>query len=441
MRSPVERKEPTLPALRALSRRQLLRRGLAALAAGPLVIPASVRGQGGTAPSDRIVLGFIGTGGQGNQHVAGGPWTTRAGFLGRDDTHIVAVCDVERARRESTRRRVEDGYAAKLGQGVYKGCDAYADFRDLLARPDIDAVLIASPDHWHALHSIHAIRAGKDVYCEKPISLTIREARAMADAARRHARILQAGTQQRSSAAFRYACELVRNGRIGRVLRAHVNVGGTSSYYAVPAQPVPEGLDWDMWLGPAPWRPYNAGIHRGWMGHRDFSGGEMTNWGAHHFDTAQWGLGMDDTGPAEIHPPGGEFPLLTYRYASGVLLHHGGHPLSGVTFIGTEGMVNTDRWYCRTEPEGIGRQPIGPNDLHLYASDNHHDNFLRCVRTREKPVADIALNARSISLCHLGNIAYWLRRPLRWDPAKEEFLGDPDASHWLDRPQREPWSL
>jgi predicted dehydrogenase len=414
--------------------------GLAAT--GPWIVPASVLGQSTTPPSERITIGFIGVGGQGNQHVAGGPWTTSGGFLGRDDAQILAVCDVEEERLQRTRQRVDDGYAAKTGRGSYKGCAAYRDFRELLARPDIDAVLIASPDHWHALMSIMAIKAGKDVYCEKPISLTIREVREMVKTARRYNRILQAGTQQRSSPAFRFACELVRNGRIGKLQHVHVNVGGTSVAIEAAAEPVPKGLDWDMWLGPAPWRPYNAGIHRGWMAHRDYSGGEMTNWGAHHFDTAQWGIGADETGPVEIHPPDGkEYQTLTYRYANGVQLHHGGHPYSGVTFIGTEGLVNTDRWFWRTEPASLGRTIIGPDEIHLYDSRNHHDNFMEAVRTRKPPIADIAIIARSITVCHLGNICYWLNRPLKWDPAKEEFIGDTEANRWLDRPKRQPWTL
>ena len=428
-----------------LTRRQLLERGLAAAGAvaAPWLVSARALGRGAAAASDRIAMGFIGVGGQGNQHIAGGPWTTRAGFLGRDDVQILAVCDVETARREHTRQRVDDGYAARLGKGVYRGCGAHADFRELLDRPDIDAVLIASPDHWHALHSVKAIEAGKDVYCEKPISLTIREARLMERAARRYGRILQAGTQQRSSAAFRHACELVRSGHIGRLLRVYVNVGGTSSYFAAPPQPAPPGFDWDFWLGPTPWRPYNARLHRGWMAHRDFSGGEMTNWGAHHFDIAQWGIGADDTGPVELLPPdASEHKLLTYRYANGVIvLHSPGYRLPGVTFVGTEGTVNTSRWYCHSDPPRIARQPIGPAGVHLTVSDNHHDNFVQCIRTRRRPVADIATIARSITICHLGNLAYWLRRPLRWDPARERFVNDPLADRWLDRPKREPWRL
>ena len=428
-----------------VSRRRFLRAslvGAGAAAVGPSIIPASALGQTTTPPSERITMGFIGTGGQGNQHIAGGPWTTSAGFLGRDDAHIVAICDVEQERLERTKQRIEDVYAGKLGQGTYKGCGTHKDFRELLARKDVDAVLIASPDHWHALMSIAAMKAGKDVYCEKPISLTIREVREMVNVSRRYSRILQAGTQQRSSGAFRYACELVRNGRIGKLLRAHVNVGGTSACFDAPVQPVPKGFDWDLWLGPAPWRPYSPTIHRGWMAHRDYSGGEMTNWGAHHFDIAQWGVGGDETGPAEIYPPDGkEHKLLTYRYANGVEIVHGGHPLSGVTFVGTEGIVNTDRWYCKSEPVAIAKKPIGPNDLHLYVSNNHHDNFLDGVRTRKLPVADIGVIARSITVCHLGNLAYWLNRPLKWDPVKEQFINDAEADRWLDRPKRAPWRL
>jgi predicted dehydrogenase len=406
------------------------------------IIPRSALGLGGKPPSARINMGFIGTGTQGTQHIAGGPWTTTGGFLGRDDTQVVAVCDVETPRRDAARQRVEAHYAEKQSKGQYNGCKSHADFRDLLADRNIDAVLIATPDHWHALMSILAMRAGKDVYCEKPMTLTIREAQQVRDEVRRTARIFQAGTQQRSSPAFRRACELVRNGFIGRVQRVHVNVGGTSLDFDAPAEPVPKGVDWNMWLGPAPWRPYSSRIHRPWMAHRDYSGGEMTNWGAHHFDIAQWGLGMDESGPAEIIPPDGkDHPTLTYRFASGALLHHGGHALSGVTFIGADGMVNTDRWYCRTEPARINREAIPAGGVRLYESSNHHDNFLECVRTRSRPAADVNAISRSITLCHLGNIAYWLKRPLKWDPATERFVNDEVANRWLDRAKRAPWGI
>jgi predicted dehydrogenase len=426
----------------SFSRRRFLRgtavAGAAAMAPG--VIPSHVLGQ--SSANERINIGVIGTGGQGLQHIAGGPWTVAGGFVARRDVQVVAVCDAEQGRRDNARRRVNEAYAEARNQGTYRGCDAFINYRELLARPDVDAVLIASPDHWHAQQSIDAMRAGKDVYCEKPITLTIGEARQVRQAVHRLGRVYQAGTQQRSSPAFRRACELVRSGRIGRLVRVHVNVGGTSTDYVGPAEPVPAGVDWDMWLGPAPMRPYSARIHRGWMGYRDYSGGEMTNWGAHHFDIAQWGIGADHTGPAEIFPPDGrEHRTLTCRFADGVLVHHGGHPREGVTFIGTEGTINTSRWYCESEPASIARSPLGPNDVHLYESNNHHDNFFDCIRTRRRPAAHIDPISRSIILCHLGNIAYWLNRPLRWDPAAERFIDDEVANRWLDRARREPWVI
>jgi predicted dehydrogenase len=416
---------------------------LGAAAAIPTIIPACALGlQNSLAPSNRVNMGFVGTGGQGTQHIAGGPWTTTGGFLARNDAQILAVCDVEQSRRLAARDRINRAYADRAAQGSYEGCKDYADFRELLSRNDIDAVLIATPDHWHALISIEAMKAGKDVYCEKPITLTIREAQTLREAVHRYNRVLQVGTQQRSSASFRRACELVRNGRIGKVTAVHVNVGGTSRLFDAPEEKPPPGFDWDLWLGQAPWRPYSSRIHRPWMSHRDFSGGEMTNWGAHHFDIAQWGLGKDHTGPVEILPPDGrEIKQLTYRYDDGSTIHHGGHPNPGVTFIGTEGVVHTDRWFCRTEPAGINKTTIGPDETHLYVSDNHHDNFVECIRTRKDPIAHIDQLSRSISLCHLGNIAYWLNRPLKWDPAKERFVNDEAADRWLSRAQRAPWTI
>ena len=423
-------------------RANLTRRRVLRIVATSVIAPTALGLQNSLAPSNRINIAFIGTGGQGTQHIAGGPWTTTGGFLARGDSQIVAVCDVEKSRREGAKNRVNRHYADREGKANYDGCKTYADFRELLANKDVDAVLIATPDHWHALMSIEAIKAGKDVYCEKPITLTIREAQVLRETVHRYDRILQVGTQQRSSASFRRACELVRNGRIGKVEAVHVNVGGTSRYFDAPEEKPPPGFDWDLWLGPAPWRPYSSRIHRPWMSHRDFSGGEMTNWGAHHFDIAQWGLGKDHTGPAEIIPPNGRnVKHLTYRYEDGSTIMHLGHPNPGVTFVGTEGTVHTDRWFCRTEPVGINKTVIGPHEIHLYDSDNHHDNFVESIRTRKAPIAHIDQLSRSITLCHLGNIAYWLNRPLSWDAANERFVNDEAANRWLSRAARPPWTI
>jgi len=422
---------------KGITRRSFLRGATVALGA-PWVVSASAIGAERPAPSTRITMGFIGIGMQARGHLGG--------MLGRPDVQVLAVCDCDAFRRNDAAKKVNDRYAAK-GSG---GCGACNDFRELTDRSDIDAVLIATPDHWHAIQVIRAAESGKDVYCEKPLSLTIREARRMASALRRYGRVFQTGSQQRSSKEFRFACEMVRSGRIGKVQKAIVSVGGPSGDCNLPGQPVPEGLDWNMWLGPAPWRPYHSTLCPGnpynffpnWRSFRDYSGGGMTDWGAHHFDIAQWGLGMDESGPVEIIPPDGkDYKQLTYKYANGVVMTHGGGGRMGVNFYGTEGAVFVDRGRLETEPKELMNTPTGPSEAHLYNSPGHHEDWLRCIRTRQKPICDIEVGTRTITVCHLGNLAYWLKRPLKWDPAKEDFIGDEAASRWLDRPKREPWAL
>ncbi|MFB3820359.1 MAG: Gfo/Idh/MocA family protein, partial [Candidatus Methylomirabilales bacterium] len=386
----------------SLSRRRFLHhaaRAAAGALAFPAVVPASALGRAGqTAPSNRITIGHIGVGGQGTQHVVGGIWTPTGGMTGREDVRVLAVCDVNAQRRDSVRDLVNQRYGDK-------GCAAYRDFRELLARPDIDAVLIATGERWHPLLSIAAARAGKDVYCEKPLSVTIEEALAVREAVRRYGTIFQMGTQQRSSYAFRHACELVRNGYIGDVKEVVVGVGGPpgSRECTLPAEPVPDWLDYDLWLGPAPWRPYNAAYVGGWMAYRDLSGGEMTNWGAHHWDIAQWGLGMDNSGPVEIVPPNGkDVKVLTYHYASGAVMTRDPERTArespdgnGVLFVGTKGKVAVWRYDLKTWPEHLKRHVMGPNEIRLHSAENHHTDFLNSVRSRERPGADVAFGARS----------------------------------------------
>ncbi len=421
-----------------IARRQFLGAAAAAFTF-PLLAPASALGRdGATAPNDRITMGCIGIGNKGRGNLRG--------FLSREDVQMLAVCDVRRGARQSAKQTVDSRYGNS-------DCAAYGDFRELLARDDIDAVMVATPDHWHAVVTVRAVEAGKDVYCEKPLSLTIRGARQMARAVRRHGRVLQTGSQQRSSGNFRYACELVRNGRIGEVREVYASVGG-SSYYPcdLPAEPVPDGFDYDMWLGPAPWAPYNRkrvngtygamGGRNGWRAWRDYSGGHMTDWGAHHFDIAQWGLGMDHSGPLRVYPEGSErYKHLTCVYASGVRLYraHGG--LGSITFVGTEGRVGVGRRHFRTDPPEIGEQPIKPGGVHLYESHNHMGDFIECVRARRRPICDVEVGCRSVTVCHIGNIATWLGRPLQWDPEAEVFVGDDAANRWLDRARREPWRI
>jgi predicted dehydrogenase len=435
------------PAGRAITRRAFLT-GAAKVSAGalafPAVVPASALGRGRMAPSNRIVMASIGTGGQGTQHIGGGPWTPEGGLTGREDVQLVAVCDVNAQRREAARSLVNQRY-------MNGDCKAYRDFREVLARKDIDAVLIATGERWHPLISIAAAKAGKDVYCEKPTSVTIEEALAVREVVRRYSTVYQTGTQQRSSYSFRFACELARNGYLGEVKEAIVGVGGPPSFKTcdLPAQPVPEWLDYDLWLGPAPWRPYNGAYVGGWMAFRDFSGGEMTNWGAHHFDIAQWGLGMDGNGPVEIMPPNGkDVKVITWRYQNGALLTRDPERLAkesgqdnGVMFVGTKGKVAVWRYDLKTWPENLKNQKLGPNAIHLHEAYNHHTDFINSVRTRTRPGADISVGARSITVPHLGNIAYELGRPVRWDPTRERFVDDPDADRLFSRRMRAPWHL
>jgi predicted dehydrogenase len=428
---------------RGIDRRQFIKStiGTAAAISFPHIVPASALGQAGnTAPSERITLGFIGAGKQ-SKHLM-------RSFLNSPGTHVLAACDVDKLKLARGQKIVEDHYAEKSG-GTYKGCDIYGDFRELLARDDIDAVVISTPDHWHAIIVIQSAMAGKDIYCEKPLSQTIVEARTMVNAVRRYGRVFQTGSMQRSDWHFRLGCELVLNGYIGELKNVNVNVGGPPGDRPLPAEPVPDYLDWDMWLGPALSRPYNSELspHLSWDGfpnwrnHSSFGGGGMTDWGAHHFDIAQWGMGMDQSGPVEIIPPNGaDYKVLTYKYANGVTMTRSNRA-RGVLFTGTKGEVNTDRGYLQTKPESLKDRQIGPNEIHLYESRNHYVDWLDAIRKRSRPICDIETGCRSVSVCHLGNIAYKLGRALKWDPEHEVLIGDAGASRLLSRPMRSPWHL
>lgn len=417
-----------------VSRRQFLRTAATTLAA-PYVLTRSARA--GTPPSERITLGMIGVGNMGGAHVSS--------LVKNRDFQIVAVCDVRRDKREAAQKQIEETYAEEQSPGTFRGCNTYHEFEELLARPDIDAVVIAVPDHWHAIIAIAACRAGKDVYCEKPLSLTVREAEELVRAARRYGRVFQVGSQQRSDPNFRLACELVRNGRIGEVRTVNVGIGGPSGDKYFNEEPVPDGFDWDRWLGPAPWQPYNAercsgSYSGGWRLIRDYSGGMITDWGAHHFDIAQWGLGLDGAGPVEFIPPNvADEQTLTLVYASGVRLLHGN--ANGVLFTGTNGTIEVNRGYFKATPERIGREPLGPNDVHLEESSNHHENWRQAILRRRRPIADVAIGASTITVCHLANIAWWLGRTVRWNPDQREIVGDEAAARWLDRPKRAPWRI
>jgi predicted dehydrogenase len=414
-----------------VSRREFLKCAAGAAVALPAIVPSSVFGA--DVPSNRISVGCIGVGGKGSGNMRG--------FHGNRGAQVVAVCDVDAAHRERAAKSVGlDGKAS------------YRDFRDLLAREDIDAVSVATPDHWHVPTSIAAVRLGKDVYCEKPLTLTIAEGRELADEVKRYGRVFQTGSQQRSGSEFRKACELVVNGRIGKLHTMRVGISGNNRKCEPTwtPEPVPEGFDYDLWLGPAPWEPYHTQrCHYQFRFILEYSGGQMTNWGAHHLDIAQWGNQADDTGPVEIRGKG-EFPktgLFTtatkaeveYTYANGVkmFLSKGG----GTRFEGSEGWIYVNRGKLQAGPESILNSTIGPDEVHLYESRSHSQNFLDCIKSRKDPICNAEIGHRSSTVCHLGNIAMLLDRPLRWNPKAEQFVGDDEANRMTWRPRRAPCRL
>ena len=422
----------------AWTRRRFLKASalLGAGIAAPWTAPSRALALQQNAPSNRIAIGHIGVGGMGSGHLGG--------MIGNSRVRVVAVCDVDTSRRMAAKKRVEDQY----GQGYV--CAEHNDFRDLLDRKDIDAVVIAVPDHWHALVAIYACKAGKDIYCEKPLTLTIEEGRTLVDTVRRYGRVFQVGSQQRSESNFRFACELVRSGYIGKLHTIRTGFGASPQMGWEPEESPPPGLDWNLWLGPAPFKNYSKNrcfYQFRWI--YDYSGGQMTDWGAHHNDIAQWGNGTELSGPTLIDGRG-EFPKdglwdtatkihVEYSYKNGVKLICGeGH---GAKFEGTDGWVHVDRGFLQTGPDELLRVKLGPNDVHLYESPGHHANWLDCIASRARTICDVEIGYRSVSVCHLGNISMRLGRPVRWDPDAEKVLGDEEASRFLSKPMRAPWHL
>ncbi len=430
-----------------LSRRSFLSQSFAA-AAAPMIVPASVLGRGGAvAPSERIGMGFIGLGGQGSGHLFGGAWTyVPGGYLGRDNVQVLAVCDVWRDRREKALERVNKYYARKSGNGSFKSCEAYRDFRDLLARDDIDAVLMALPYHWHATMATFAAKTGKDIYSEKPIALTVREGRILTETVKRYGRVYQAGTQQRSEygGKFRRACRLVRNGYIGKLKEVYAyrpGGGFTPNLQEVDSQgvPVPDELDWDLYVGPGPWRPYNG--HNAGCGL--FAYGDP-NWGPHHYDTVQWGIGADRTGPVEIGFEDGHSVL---RFDNGVVVHSCAYPgesvggVGGACFVGADGRIAVDRDNLVADPPAILDQKLEPEDDWLYESNSHSGNFLECVRNRKQTICDVETAHRAMTLVLLCGIAMQLERRIAWDPVNERFPYDDKANRMLSYAKRSGWRV
>ena len=430
----------------SLSRRRFLQTttGTAAAAvAAPLLLPSRVwaAAKSGAGPNGRINVGLIGIGMMNRGHLGG--------FLGMADVQVVALCDVHKVRLDDAVERVHKSYAKDKESGVYKGCAAYGDFRELLARPDIDAVCIATPDHWHAIPAMLAARAKKDVYCEKPLSLTIAEGRAMVRAAREHNIVFQTGSQQRTEfkGYFRQAVEYVRSGRIGKVKTVRVGVGGPAKPCDLPNEPTPAGVDWEMWNGPSPKRAFNAvlcpvDIHKhfpAWRNYKEYACGGLADMGAHHFDIAQWALGMDDSAPVEIQTPVSGDTGLRFVYANGVEMFHGGP--SGTTFEGELGTIYVDRNGISSTPETILKTPLEEKDFHLpVIAASHKQNWVDCIKSRQRPVADVAIGARTAQVCQLANLGYWLRRPLKWNPETEEFVNDAEANKLRSRENRAPWN-
>ncbi|MBR9998887.1 MAG: Gfo/Idh/MocA family oxidoreductase [Cyclobacteriaceae bacterium] len=437
-----------------LKRRKFLQKsvsGMIGLAGLPTIVSSHVLGLNGKVPpSDKIVMASIGVGGMGTGHVRS--------FIGYDDVQLVAVCDVRKEHRDGAKNIVDEKYGNS-------DCATYGDFRQLLSRKDIDGVVIATPEHWHALIGVEAARQHKDMYYEKPLSLSFAECIAMRNAVNRYKIVFQHGTQQRSDERFRFAVELARNGRIGNLEKIII---GSASYTPVPPQPeqpVPEGLDYDFWLGPAPLKPYTElRCTRNFTLISDYSLGCLSGaWGIHHVDIAQWTMDADKGGPLEVQgtaviPEDGLYDTywkfdIEHTYASGVkLLHmdHGtakqkeplyAHPAMGMLFVGSEGWILVRRGYIDAYPKNLLRTVIGPNEIQLPRSNDHRRNFLDAVKTRQEALCPIETAVRSDTVCHQADIAIRLGRKLRWDPVNETFINDPDANRLLSRPMRSPWHI
>lgn len=436
-----------------LRRRAFIKTTVAASAAvaAPMIVPSSVFGA--NAPSNRIVMGYIGVGRQARGEMRE--------MLGRDDCQIVAVADPDRNRMSDSKKSIEDKYAERTKDGSYSGCDMIPDFRDLIARDDIDAVLIYTPDHWHAIPAIMAAKAGKDIFLQKPLSLTIEEGRAVSNAVQRYGVVYITGSQQRSDARFRYGCELVRNGRVGKIHSVEVGIGVDPGCEVVAPTPPPDFLDYDMWLGPAPYHPYvekgvqpQKGYSRpGWLRRHDYSAGMFTGWGSHHIDIMHWGLGTEHTGPVSIegmaqYPEDGLWDVhgpfdMALKYANGVNVRFADNKkvAQGVKFIGDEGWVYVKRGKIDASDKSLLKSVIGPNETRLYRSNSHKGNWIDCIRNRAETVAPVEVGHRSCSTCIIADIASRIPGKLLWDPEKERFTNNDMANRLLSRPMRGEWTL
>lgn len=416
----------------------------AAGAAAVTIIPRHVMGgKSFVAANDRINVAYIGTGKQ--------VPTLLNGIGACKETAVVAACDVFKSKLDNFVVAANKNNANK---GLSVEVTPYHYYRELLERSDVDAVVIVTPDHWHAQIAVDAAKAGKDIYCEKPLALTVAEGRAMVNATRKYDRVFQTGNMQRSWRDFRHAVELVRNGYIGDVVEINVSVGEPVKQCDLPSQPTPEGLDWNEWVGPSLYRGYHEdlaplttdGPWAWWRGYRNFGGGLITDWGAHMFDIGQWALDMDDSGPTNFLPPVGEDPVtgLTMIYENGVRMNHkqwgGEGDYNAVQFVGTEGRIEVSRSFLRTYPdESLAKADLKPSDKRVYVSENHYQDWVDAMKNRTRPISDVETGHRTASVCNVTNIAYELGRPLVWDPKAEKFENDDFANLMVGRPYRGKW--
>lgn len=428
----------------AANRRRFLQ--TTGLAAAPFILPSGMWGASrqGKGPNNRITLGLIGIG----RRLGG----IAGAFADSPDTQMVAVSDCVDARLDWGHERVTELYRQRkrTGQDIRR----FKDFRELIADPGIDAVAIGTPDHWHAIMSVLAARAGKHIYCEKPLTRTIGEGRAVVQAARDAKIVFQTGSQQRTEygGKFRMAVEYVRSGRIGELKEIYIGVGGPNRPDDLPDEELPPGIDWDMWLGPAPRRGFNQvlcpiGVHKHfprWRDYREYAGGPLSDIGAHHFDIAQWAMNEDHSGPVSITPPADRTAThgLVYEYPSGIKMYHDSNRgRGGCVFVGTEGEIYVSRRTIESTPEGILKSPLKGGDFHLPPiAPTHQQNWLDCVRSGERPVADVEIGHRTNTVCMLANLAYQLHRPLHWDPKAERFKRDAEANRLILQADRKPWA-
>jgi len=407
-------------------------------AAAFTILPRHVLGGNGfLAPSDKINLGYIGVGKQ--------VPTLLHGLMNLPETMVIAAADVDSTKLNHFLAEANKLNAAKSGHQV----EGYKNYRDLLARKDIDAVVIASPDHWHAMHVVDAAKAGKDIYCEKPLALTIDEGRAMVDAVRKYKRVLQTGSMQRSQHNFRQAADLIRNGYIGDIKEVNVSVGEPVKECDLPSLAAPDHLDWDFWVGPSLYRGYNpilspllgASEWSMWRLYHGFGGGYITDWGAHMFDIVQWALGMDDSGPVSFTPP--DVPQakegLSFTYKNGVkVTHKSWGSFNAIQFLGTEGKIEVSREFLKSDKDNLPKLVIAEKDRKVYYSENHYKDFVDSIKKRSKPICDVEIGHRTATVCNAVNIAYQLQKPIKWDPKKEVF-DSPFANNLKSRPYRGKW--